>query len=236
MRPSSVLTSRSHKLTELSTKITDKPSTSIRKLAQQAQIAKTTAHRGLKKLALHLYRATLVQELNPPDIPRRLQFARWIINFVRVNGIEILNKVLFSDEAWFHRTGYINARNYRIGRAQILTDTKKLTCISRKLVWCTISRRRIVGPIFFTSTIKAETYREMIMQFISLLQVDERDCWFQQDGAPAHISHETLNFLQEFFSERVISVRLWPLRNPDLSSPDYFLRERPLRIFPIDNE
>lgn len=111
MRPSSVLTP--DKLTELSTKITDKPSTSVRKLAQQAQIAKTTAHRGLKKLALHPYRATLVQELKPPDLPRRLKFARWIINFVRVNGIEVLNKVFFSDEAWFHRTGYINARNYR---------------------------------------------------------------------------------------------------------------------------
>jgi len=60
-RPSSVLISK--KLTELSTKIIDEPSTSIRKLAQQAQISKITVHRGLKNLILYSYRATLVQEL-----------------------------------------------------------------------------------------------------------------------------------------------------------------------------
>jgi hypothetical protein len=34
--------------------------------------------------------------------------------------------------------------------------------------------------------ITAERYQEFIMNLISLLKVDEQDCWFQQDGATAH--------------------------------------------------
>jgi hypothetical protein len=53
-------------------------------------------------------------------------------------------------------------------------------------VWCAVSRRMIIGPIFFSETVTAEGYQEMIMNFISLLEV-EQDCWLQQDGATAQI-------------------------------------------------
>ena len=68
-------------------------------------------------------------------------------------------------------------------------------------VWCAISRRRIIGPLFFETSINAE---ELIQQFIALLQVDARNCWFQQDSANAHIAASTMVILQEFFGENVI--------------------------------
>jgi hypothetical protein len=60
------------------------------------------------------------------------------------------------------------------------------------------------------------------MNFISLLEFDEHDCCFQQDGAAAHTANSTMQMLSEFFSGRVISRNLWRLRSPDLSPPDFY--------------
>jgi hypothetical protein len=61
------------------------------------------------------------------------------------------------------------------------------------------------------------------MNLISLLEVDEKDCWFQQDGATAHTTNSTMQMLSEFFGGRIISRNLWPPRSPDLSPPDLYL-------------
>ncbi len=90
-------------------------------------------------------------------------------------------------------------------------------------VWCAVSRRRIVGSIFFQCTVTAEVYRGIVLQFISLLESDEHDCIFQQDGVTAHTAQETITFLKDFFGDRPISRPLWSPRSPDLSLPDFFL-------------
>jgi hypothetical protein len=77
--------------------------------------------------------------------------------------------------------------------------------------------------LFFETTINAEAYQELIQQFIALLQVDERKCWFQQDCATAHIAASTTEILHEFFGENIISKGVWPPRTPYLTSPDFFL-------------
>ena len=53
--------------------------------------------------------------------------------------------------------------------------------------------------------------------------MDERNCWLQQDSAAAHTAAYTMVILHEFFGETLISKGLWPLRSPDLISPDLFL-------------
>jgi hypothetical protein len=47
-------------------------------------------------------------------------------------------------------------------------------------VRCAVSRRRIVGPIFFETTMNSPVYQDIITQFIALLEVDELECWLQQ--------------------------------------------------------
>jgi hypothetical protein len=64
--------------------------------------------------------------------------------------------------------------------------------------------------LFFETTINAEAYQELIQQFIVSLQVDERNCWFQQDSATAQSAASTMEILHEFFSENVISKGVWP--------------------------
>ncbi len=72
-------------------------------------------------------------------------------------------------------------------------------------------------------TIRAERYRKIIVQFISLLKPEECYCTLQQGNATAHTVTDTLNMLKEFFDNRLISKNHWPLRCPDLSPADYFL-------------
>jgi hypothetical protein len=79
---------------------------------------------------------------------------------------------------------------------------------SKNCVWCAVSRKRIVEPLFFESTVDGTVCRELI----------------QQDGATCHTSNETMDMLQDFFGDRLISKNLWSPRSPDLSIPEFFLR------------
>jgi hypothetical protein len=90
-------------------------------------------------------------------------------------------------------------------------------------VCCAVSRRRIIGPIFFSETITAEHCQEFIMNVISVLKADERDSWFQQDGATAHTAISTMHTLSQFFDCRIISRNLWPPQFLDQSPPNLCL-------------
>jgi hypothetical protein len=61
------------------------------------------------------------------------------------------------------------------------------------------------------------------MNFSSLLEADEQDCWFQQDGATSHTANSTMQMLREFFGGRIISRNLCPPRSSDLSPPVFYL-------------
>jgi hypothetical protein len=90
-------------------------------------------------------------------------------------------------------------------------------------VWCAISRRPIIGALFFETGINAEAYQKLIQPFIALLKVDERNCWLQQDSATANTAASIMEILHEFFGENVISKGVWPSRSPDLTSSDFFV-------------
>jgi hypothetical protein len=133
--------------------------------------------------------------------------------------------VFFTDEAWFHLGGYVNSQNYRTWRTENPHNyTESLLHPQQIGVWCAISRRRIIGHLFFETSINAEAYQELIQQFITLLKVKERNCWFQQDSENAHTAASTIEILHVYFGEKQISKGLWPPRSPDLPSPGLFLR------------
>ena len=57
-------------------------------------------------------------------------------------------------------------------------------------VWCGMSRRRIISPIFFDATITTAAYMEIFNTFVNQLDDEERSTgYFQQDGATSHTSH-----------------------------------------------
>ena len=65
---------------------------------------------------------------------------------------------------------------------------------------------------------------KIFKEFVDQLDDDElRNGYFQQDGATCHTSNESMNEIESFFDDRIISKALWPPRPPDLSPPDFFL-------------
>jgi hypothetical protein len=110
----------------------------------------------------------------------------------------------------------VNSQNSRFWSSENAHLFHEVPLHSQKIgCWCAISGKRIVGPIFFSETVTAEKYQEIIMQFISLLKEEERFCWLQQDGATLHTAKSTMEMLKLFFDDRIISKNLWPLRSPD---------------------
>lgn len=92
-------------------------------------------------------------------------------------------------------------------------------------VWVAMSRQRIIGPIFFQETINAQRYQTILLEsFINQLDdIELTSGYFQQDSATAHTAQITINYLHQFFPDRLISVGLWPSRSPDLTPLDFFL-------------
>jgi hypothetical protein len=48
----------------------------------------------------------------------------------------------------------------------------------------------------FIGIVTAEQYQELITNFISMLEVDEQDFWFQQDGVTTHSKFNSTNVVQ----------------------------------------
>jgi hypothetical protein len=92
-------------------------------------------------------------------------------------------------------------------------------------VWCAISARRIIGPVFFHETINSERYVRLILSpFFDQLTDEEKSYGhFMQDNATAHTANNSMVALDEVFGERVISRGLWPPRSPDLNPCDFYL-------------
>ena len=88
-----------------------------------------------------------------------------------------------------------------------------------------MSRRQIIGPIFFIQTITAKRYRnDIITPFINELSEEEKtNDYFQQGVATAHTTHSSLYYLSDVFQARFISKRLWPSISPDLNLLDFCL-------------
>jgi hypothetical protein len=81
------------------------------------------------------------------------------------------------------------------GVLKALMHCMEILGIRQRLVFgCEVSRKRIVGPLFFEETIIAENYSDLLNKFIALLQQIQRVCWFQQDWSAAHTADTTAAF------------------------------------------
>jgi hypothetical protein len=200
------------KLAEVRNVMLRSPSKSLGRLSAHSQISYGSTQKVMKKLKFRSYHVRSVHELKEPDKEKRFVYCRWFRSFIDNNGIGELDRVFFfGDKVWFHLSGYVNSQNSRIWSTENPHVLHETPLHSQKIgVWCAISRRRIVGLIFFETTVNSVVYQDIITQFISLLDIDEGDCWLQQDNATCHTYNETMNFLHEFFGEHIISKGLCP--------------------------
>jgi hypothetical protein len=96
-------------------------------------------------------------------------------------------------------------------------------------VWCAVTARQIIGPIFFQDTVNSERYHTEILApfFEQLSDIERQYAYFQQDSATPHIASNSLHAIREVFDDRIISEGLWPPRSPDVTVCDYFFVGNP---------
>jgi hypothetical protein len=150
---------------------------------------------------------------------------------VTANGLQMLFKrkllIFLMSPSLEMRPGsrYVDIQSTRLWSSENLYAVHEKPLLDQKLgLWVEISRRRIVGPLFFEETVNNKRDCSMLLDFIGLLEEYEITySWFQKDGANAHTANNSMKLLNEIFGAHVISRNLWPLRSSDLTPPDFYL-------------
>jgi hypothetical protein len=215
------------------------PRKSTRRLSQQVGISRTSVRRIIHcDLQLFSYKVQILQAQTEANKTQRFEFGQNISERIE-NDPQLLNCLLFSDEAHFHLSGHVNKQNFRFwANEQPHEHVEKPLSVEKTTVWCALGKNGIVGPYFFEDdnghrvTVNSDRYIDMLRRrFIPALRrrrgFDMNTVVFQQDGAPPHCSNRTLEYLgQHFPGDRLISRRTdnpWPPYSPDLTPLDYFL-------------
>jgi hypothetical protein len=136
-------------LDEIGARLQHSPLKSLARLNQQTQVLKTTVWKATENLHLWPYKITQVQVIEECDYGRRTHFCNWLLQAVH-DGVLYPKLTFFTDEAWFHLSGYISAQNNRYWSSINLKQTFEVPLCDQKIgVWCAITALQIVGPIFF---------------------------------------------------------------------------------------
>jgi len=85
--------------------VNNNPSTSTRALGHMFECSNMTAWQVLNENQMHPYHLIKVHSLLPDDFPRKVNFSQWALQRLELNP-DFFKKVLFSDEACFHRDGF----------------------------------------------------------------------------------------------------------------------------------
>jgi hypothetical protein len=136
-------------LQDIQMAITISPHKSLLKLSAQTGIslgsAHTAARKTLKFYQFYQYRMQVFHKLIPGDYAKRFNYCRLFKNLIRGNT-GVLDQVFFTDEVLLHLGGYVNYRTWRTENPRNYTETP---LHPQKIgVWCAISRRPIIGPLF----------------------------------------------------------------------------------------
>lgn len=208
---------------------------SVNRRSQELGLSTMTTWRILRwDLGLHPYKMVLAQELKATDHRMRREFADWALEMLEADP-QFHRKIIFSDEAHFWLNGFVNKQNCRYwseSNPQVVHEQplhpQKLT------VWCGLWHGGIIGPYFFRNdegeavTVNSVRYGAMLNDFFfpEFDEIDDDGLYFQQDGAPPHISTANMEILRAKFGESLISRNgpiKWPPRSCDLTPLDYFL-------------
>jgi hypothetical protein len=114
--------------------------------------------------------------------------------------------IWFTDEARFYLSGYINSQNTRVWAEENPQEIHAEPLRSEKTeVWCALSRRRIIGPVFFDQIVTTEVYLNIISEFVKQLTDDElTDGYFQQDDTTCYTSNASMKEIESYFGDGLI--------------------------------
>lgn len=212
---------------KVKSRLNRKKKVSLRKLAGELEISKTTVQRILKNdLGYRPYKKRIEPLLTDNDKEKRMKFANWIRHNFRK---EKTLRILFSDEKMFDLDGMYNAQNDRIwavNRAE--ADKKGGVKQKRKfpqkvMVWLGACSKGLTPLVILDKgTVDHERYIKEVLPvaFRYGNKVFGNDWTFQQDGAKPHTHHLSQEWCQKHFPS-FIDKDHWPPNSPDLNPLDY---------------
>jgi hypothetical protein len=153
------------KLDDTGARLERTPRKSLKRLAQETGMSKSSARMATQLLKLGPYKTTIIHDLHPHDPVSRVHFCSWFLQSVVKSEI-YLQLTLFSDVARFYLQEYINMQNNYYWNSQnpYLTHEVKLHPV-KVCVWCAVSARRIVVPVFYNETINCKRYLHVGQHF-----------------------------------------------------------------------
>jgi hypothetical protein len=160
------------------------PRASTRRLARRCGVTKSIVWRILNENKLHPYHLQKVQQLQPGDPARRLDFCKWL-NESR----HLYRYVLFSDEAQFTRDGINNTRSSHVW-AELNPHPKIETNFQRRFIinlWCGVLHDQLIGPFVFPGRLTGAVYLQFLQEELQQLPEDvplavRYRMMFQHDG------------------------------------------------------
>lgn len=206
----------------------NQPQTSVRKVARKLDLSFTTTYRTMKnELHVKPFKYHRCQELTEHHKKQRLEFCRWISD----NNIDP-QKIIFTDEKWFHLQPHPNRQNTRfwsIKNPFAYADSIKQGG-QKVMAWAAIVDGRVLPIVWFVNGVSVDSDRYLDLLKKKLWpavrsEANNKQYFYQQDGAPCHCSNKCLSFLAEKFPQRLISRRTnqpWPAHSPDLSPLDFW--------------
>lgn len=201
---------------------------SSRKIAKATRIKRSSIRRILKyDLTLRPFKKIYCQMLTNDVKQKRLQRCQELLR--RFRSRQEIRKIWFTDEKIFSLRQPKNSQNNRVYSS---VEKKNQIPLNRLLVprqhfansvmvslgVSTAGKTRIY---FLQNSINSAVYQTEILSLM-LPEIEDisLDYIFQQDGAPAHTSQATIQFLREN-CPAFIEPPNWPPNSPDLNPVDY---------------
>lgn len=202
------------------------PSAHVRQASKQLKISVGKVWKILRqKLGWKPFRPHLVQALSPAHQTSRLEACRFWLQHAE----DWFERVLWSDEKWFVLTPAPNRRNtvYWCPSNPHKIVPCKTAHGEKVMAWVGIVDGKCLPVHWFQGSVNAQSYLEMLQTVMwpaVKRMATKKNYWFQQDGAPCHISATVMEFLRSKFGDRIVSrgsAHHWPAYSPDLSCLDF---------------
>ncbi|CAK1600423.1 unnamed protein product [Parnassius mnemosyne] len=210
------------------------PTISTRRIALQLGINHVQVWKILKKECLYPFHFRRVQNLHEPDYVGRSVFCSWLLRQRRLVP-KFCDRILWTDEANFNRTGITNFRNLHLWMPEeknpLAVRPASFQIEFSINVWAGMISDYLIGPFILPSRLTGPAYLTFLQEELPDLMSDvdlqtKRKMWFQHDGAPAHFSTIVRDYLNELYGDRWIGRGgpvAWPARSPDMTPLDFFL-------------
>lgn len=127
------------------------PTKSLRKVSQQIDIPYASVHKITRKiLQLFPYKTSVMHALKDHDYSQRMLFCDWLITVTEEDST-FLTTCFWSDEAWFHLSGYMNSQNSRCWLSENPHQFIETPLHPQKVgVWAAMSGERIFSASLTT--------------------------------------------------------------------------------------